>query len=227
MRVIWMRCLSLRGRESGLVAAGKRVTLLPAMLHLVIRTLCYSTLVATAILVAVEAEERDAFGVRIDEAEDPDKDEKPWVEAIIQFPAFPREEDLKPVQMDTPGIPYRFFIDAATLEIHADGVVRYSLVMEAPSGVRNVAFEGYRCTNNTYKIYGHGTRDRSFRKPKKSDWRQTNYGRMDATRRQLGRRYLCNDLGFPYPKKEILNRIAGWGRVPIQADESYLYPGYQ
>ncbi len=98
---------------------------------------------------------------------------------------------------------------------------------KAPSGVRNVVFEGYRCRNKTYKVYGYGTSDSTFREPRKSGWKRTGQGRMDLSRRQLGQRYLCSDLGFPYTKKEILSRIQGWDQVPIQADESYFLPGYQ
>jgi len=175
----------------------------------------------------IAGESRDMFGFRVEEPEGPDEEKKEWVEAKIDLPSFPEEENLRVLQMNTPDMPYRYLIDVSTLAVYTDGVVRYSLVLEAPSGVRNVLFEGYRCRNKQYKTYAYGTRQGAFRLAKKPDWKRTSIEKSGASRRQLGRRYLCNDLGYPYSRKEIMSRIEGWDQVPIQADESYLLKGYQ
>jgi len=189
------------------------------------------TIAATLLLALVAnvamAEKRDEYGVRIQEREGPDPDKKGWVEALVKPPPYPKEEDLKTLDIDTPEVPYRYLIDAATLAVYKDGVVRYSLIVESPSGTRNVFFEGYRCRDNQYKVYAFGTQDGTFREARKPDWKQLTVGSVAQSRRQLGRRYLCNDLGFPYKRREIMNRVAGYGRIPIQADESYPFPGYQ
>ena len=189
------------------------------------------TIAATLLLALVAnvamAEKRDEYGVRIQEREGPDPDKKGWVEAMVKPPPYPKEKDLKTLDIDTPDVPYRYLIDAATLEVYKDGVVRYSLIVESPSGAHNVFFEGYRCRDNQYKVYAFGTPDGTFREATKPEWKELTGGSVAQSRRQLGRRYLCNDLGFPYKRKEIMNRVAGYGQVPIQADESLPFPGYQ
>jgi hypothetical protein len=194
--------------------------------HRLSATIAATLLMALVVNVAI-AEKRDEYGVRIQEPYGPDPDKKGWVEALVKPPPYPKEKDLKTLDIDTPEVPYRYLIDAATLEVYKDGVVRYSLIVESPSGTRNVFFEGYRCRDNQYKVYAFGTQDGTFREARKPGWKQLTGGSVAQSRRQLGRRYLCNDLGFPYKRKEIMNRVAGYGQIPIQADESYAFPGYQ
>ena len=67
-----------------------------------------------------------------------------WQEAAVEFPAFPRQEDLLAFYVSA-ATDNRFFVDGSTLSIGGDGVVRYVLVIEAAGGARNVSFEGMRC----------------------------------------------------------------------------------
>src|SRR4029453_10656987 len=51
---------------------------------------------------------------------------------------------------------FRFFVDASTLTVDNEGIVRYVLVARSSSGVENVSFEGMRCVTNEYRIYALG-----------------------------------------------------------------------
>lgn len=48
---------------------------------------------------------------------------------------------------------FDFAIDAASLAVGEDGVVRYTLVARSPGGIENVTFEGIRCATWEYRIY--------------------------------------------------------------------------
>lgn len=51
---------------------------------------------------------------------------------------------------------FRFFVDAATLSVSDDGIVRYVLVARSPGGVDNVSLEGMRCATSEVRIYALG-----------------------------------------------------------------------
>lgn len=64
---------------------------------------------------------------------------------------------------------FKFFIDAPSLSVGTDGVVRYTLVARSPAGAETISYEGIRCNTGSYKVFAHGyggTWSRSS-----SDWR--------------------------------------------------------
>src|SRR5262245_25143704 len=80
---------------------------------------------------------------RVDTVDAEDEKSK-WKEIAVAFPPYPRNENL--VQFDVgDGSPHRFYIDAPSLAVGADGVVRYTLVTRAAGGATSVTFEGIRC----------------------------------------------------------------------------------
>ena len=56
---------------------------------------------------------------------------------------------------------YRYFVDASSLSVGDDRIVRYILVARAPGGVENVSFEGLRCPGE-YRLYAVGRPDGSW-----------------------------------------------------------------
>src|SRR5690606_24875279 len=59
--------------------------------------------------------------------EDFDDPYKPWQEVAVQIPAPPKDQDLLPFEVSETAS-HRFTIDANSLTVGADGVVRYTLV---------------------------------------------------------------------------------------------------
>ena len=50
------------------------------------------------------------------------------------------------IEFSVPGTrDFRFFVDASTLSVDNEGIVRYVLVARSASGTENVSFEGMRC----------------------------------------------------------------------------------
>lgn len=87
---------------------------------------------------------------------DEEQEKLNWKEAEARLPPYPKDADLIEFQVSS-GATFRFFVDAASLSVGDDGVVRYTLVARSPSGTANVSFEGIRCITKSYKVYARGT----------------------------------------------------------------------
>lgn len=127
----------------------------------------------------------DDFG-KFDES----KAEK-WKELESPLPAWPEDAHLVPVRMPVT-YTLRIYIDEKSVSRLADGIARFTLVVESPSGVRNVFFEGYNCETREYKTYATGTPDKTFEPMKKPKWERVQYYEVNAFRFQLLRHYICN-----------------------------------
>jgi hypothetical protein len=103
-------------------------------------------------------------------------------------PPFPARAKLIEFPLADAG-GFRFFVDGSTLDVdNKDGVVRYVLVAQSPSGVQNVSFEGLRCAAAEYRVYATGQADRSW-VPARTAWQpMRNARRWQAS---LYREYFC------------------------------------
>lgn len=105
---------------------------------------------------------------------DADKDSKPWVEIEAQLPAPPKPENL--IAFDAGGAtPHRFYIDAPSLSVGGDGIVRYTMVVKAAGGATNVSFEGMRCETREQKQYAVGRGDGKWVQARDAQWRRVEY----------------------------------------------------
>ena len=75
--------------------------------------------------------------------EDFDDGEKPWQEIAVQLPAPPVAANLVPFFVSATAT-QEFAIDAKSLTLGSDGVIRYSLVTTSTSGAKNISYEGIR-----------------------------------------------------------------------------------
>lgn len=129
-----------------------------------------------------------------------------WVEQAYELPAAPREADLIEFSVGG-GTQARFLIDAETLSVGTDGVVRYALVALSPSGVRNVTAEGIRCANWTWRIYASGRADGQWAAARSAKWEaivNTTYNRARAA---LATDVFCDGSVPPRDRGEVLRRL--------------------
>lgn len=84
---------------------------------------------------------------------------------------------------------FRFFVDAASLSVGSDGIVRYVLVARSSAGTENVSFEGMRCATREVRIYALG-RDGAW-VGRESDWRPIPPRGAHAWHNELYREYFC------------------------------------
>jgi len=123
-------------------------------------------------------------------------------ESGIPLPAFPRTENL--IEFYVSAVTRNhFFIDSPSLNVGADGVVRYVLVVKAAGGATNTSFEGIDCRSGRYKLYATGRRDGSWARARLSVWRPIENQPVNGDHAALSRDYFCPE-GLP-----VANAAAG------------------
>lgn len=85
----------------------------------------------------------------------PSSEEKPWEEGELKLPGYPRPADLVEFQVSALSS-FRFSIDATSVSVGADGIVRFAMVARSSSGNENVSYDGLRCKTGEYKNYANG-----------------------------------------------------------------------
>lgn len=106
--------------------------------------------------------------VRFRDTDDPDA--LKWAEEEAVLPEFPKTENLLPFYVSEMTA-HRFMIDAATLQVGKDRVVRYVLVVQTSGGATNISFEGMRCDTREFRLYATGHRAGRWMKARLSEWR--------------------------------------------------------
>jgi hypothetical protein len=105
------------------------------------------------------------------------------------LPAWPKDQDL--VEFHGGNVTtFRFYVDATSLTVSGDGVVRYALVARSPSGVSNYSYEGMRCEGaGQVRIYAYGQDGRWVRQ--RSPWRDIELKVVQSWHGELRSRYFC------------------------------------
>ena len=106
----------------------------------------------------------------------------------LSIPGYPRERDLIEFFVAATS-EFRFFVDANSIAVGSDGIVRYTLVARSPTRVENVTYEGMRCAPSELRIYALG-RSREWTVTR-ADWRAMDPRDMQPWHRALYREYFC------------------------------------
>ena len=122
-----------------------------------------------------------------------EREEKSWQELEVEPPAFPKEENLREFYV-SPVATNKYFIDASTLAVGTDGVLRYVLVVKTSGGATNVSFEGIRCPERTWKHYATGRSDAATwttSRAARNDWRPIEDKPVNRHHAALSRDLFC------------------------------------
>lgn len=134
--------------------------------------------------------------------------EPDWAEAEHVLPPAPAEASLRSFFVSSAS-PNRFFVDEASVDVGADGVVRYVLVVRTPGGAENVTFEGLRCATGERRIYASGRQDGSWVAMKNSAWAPISNNAYNRPRAALAWDILCDGPAAPRDRSEALRRLRG------------------
>jgi hypothetical protein len=85
----------------------------------------------------------------------------PKEEVALALPAAPKADDLLRYTAG-PGSSMTFAIDAKSVSVGDDQIVRFSSVITSNSGVANISYEGIRCKTAERKLYATGRPDGSW-----------------------------------------------------------------
>jgi hypothetical protein len=141
------------------------------------------------------------------------ENEKPWSELQAMLPAYPRQENLLPffVSAATDNL---FYIDAPSISVGEDGVVRYVLMVKSPEGAVNVTFEGMRCATHEMKIYAFGRVEGNWSKARFGKWEQIHYADRNRQHHVLYDDFLCPS-GLTVNSSEVAVKAFKAGIAPI------------
>jgi hypothetical protein len=118
--------------------------------------------------------------------------DKPWVEVAAQLPAYPKAGNLIPFNVSS-ATRHQHFVDAESISVGADKVVRYTVVIEAAGGAKNVSFEGMRCDTGERRLYAYGHPDGSWSKARKAGWEGIKFRSLLSYHKALFEDHFCPD----------------------------------
>lgn len=124
----------------------------------------------------------------------------PWRESELELPSLAVMPKLVSYEV-SPANPNRFSVDTGSLAVGADGVLRYTLYVDTPNGVRNVTYEGMRCETRERRMYAVARSDGTWSRVKDEKWyRITEYG--------ASRQYAALFLDYFCPGGVIVGSVA-------------------
>ncbi|SFM72031.1 CNP1-like family protein [Nitrosomonas communis] len=115
---------------------------------------------------------------------------KDWAELQTQLPPYPQADNLLEFNVG-PTSTHRYFVDAPSITVEKEGVIRYSLVIKSAQGAENATFEGIRCETREKKRYALGRNDRTWVQPRVSEWEILENISQDYAQRELAKYYFC------------------------------------
>jgi hypothetical protein len=137
---------------------------------------------------------------------DLDQEVKPWVELQEQLPAYPKEENLLEFSSGV-NSPNRYFIDAPSVSVGDDGVVRYSLVIKTRGGAQNVSFEAIRCESREVKVYAFGHPNAIWSRARAIQWKFIEHQQLNNVQKALHSVYFCPSRKWTAPLPQILQAL--------------------
>jgi hypothetical protein len=123
-----------------------------------------------------------------------DEGKKAWKEIEAQIPPYPKAENLLP--LETASSSHKFFIDAPSIAVGEDGVVRYTLLVKTAGGAVNVSFEGMRCETREQKYYAIGHAGGAWSRARDPQWHRIEFKEVNKHHGVLYSDYFC-DGGKP------------------------------
>lgn len=103
-----------------------------------------------------------------------DREITPWAEVQSQLPPYPVEENMISLDIGA-ATQHRFFVDAKSVSVGKDGVVRYTFVIKTSGGATNVSYEGIRCESREQKYYAIGQKGGAWSRARNPQWRRIEY----------------------------------------------------
>lgn len=134
---------------------------------------------------------------------DLDQEKKPWQELQLQIPAYPKAENLMKFDAGS-NTANTFFVDAASVSVGDDGVVRYTLMVRSGGGASNVSFEGIRCDTRELRVYAFGRPNSEWSRARDSSWRRIEAREINNHHLTLHREYFCPSRKTIATQKQIL-----------------------
>lgn len=134
---------------------------------------------------------------------DPDEN---WREAEVPMPSPVQRDHLREFEVSAASS-NRFFVDESSLDVGADYVVRFVMLIQGSGGAEMVTYEGIRCNTGEYKLYAHGRDDGEWVPPRRSEWKPLRSVRSHLPQAALAHNYLCDGVAPPRSRDAALRGL--------------------
>jgi hypothetical protein len=156
---------------------------------------------------------------------------KTWAELRAQLPVYPKTENLLPFDA-SPASDNLHYIDAPSIAVGGDGVVRYTLVIKSPTGAMNVTYEGMRCATDgkresarldllilkfqvtEKRLYAIGD-DKTWVRAQGSKWEELEDVSQHYAQRALARYFFCPANTMVRNEKEAIQALKNGGHPRV------------
>lgn len=145
----------------------------------------------------------ESIASRSGAAEEEEFNNSTWQEAAWDLPAMPQADELLPFYVSA-ATNNKFYVDAASLSVGSDGVVRYTLLVLTSGGGRNLGFEGMRCETRERRLYASGRIDGAWSKSRSNQWSRIQDAAANRHYAALFLGYFCPDGVIARNKEEIV-----------------------
>lgn len=142
---------------------------------------------------------------------------EPWKEQAFELPAYPDGQHYVSVPLQIAGSRLEMSIDEPSLVIGEDGVVRYVMLLRAPSGSENLFYEGIRCSTREWRTYAYGDSAGTWRTVEGGEWAPIRNLGVERYRERLYRYYLCDPAMGTLRRAEMLRRM----RYGLPSDDRF------
>jgi hypothetical protein len=174
--------------------------------------LCFLTLAACAAPKALKGFDSDFDG------------DKSWAELQAQLPAYPKAGNLLPFDAG-PASNNLHYIDAPSIVVGEDFIVRYTRVIKSPEGAMNISYEGMRCATDGVRenarmkililkfqvtekrLYAIGRDDRTWVRARVSKWEEVEDISQHYAQRALSRYFFCPANGIVRNEGEAIQAL--------------------
>jgi hypothetical protein len=113
----------------------------------------------------------------------------------VVLPPYPKPENL--VEYDIgPSAWNRAYVDASSISVGSDQIVRYVLVLKTPGGAGNVSYEGIRCSEWDRLSYAYGRSDGTWVRSRQPEWGHIPKSDSLGYYRELAKNLFC-EVGLP------------------------------
>ena len=139
-----------------------------------------------------------------------------WKEVQVPAPPALKTDKLLPLEMPR-YLTTRFGVDADSIRVTTDGIVRYVMVTTAPGGSTYGSYEGIRCQTAEFKVYAKTNSGGQWTPVTDPQWRPLNANMPSQHALALARQGACNGRAMAEPSSEaIVRRLRGLAIDPAQ-----------
>jgi hypothetical protein len=96
-----------------------------------------------------------------------------------------------------------FAVDAKSVSVTEEGIVRFVLVITSQSGASNISYEGIRCSTGERKLYAVGLTNGSWTAARRDVWETIIDRGINRQHAALAKDYFC-ETGMVAGKAEVI-----------------------